>query len=59
VLDWGPAVPRDVDMATVLAFYIWGAPWRHLANTIERSMCGGDAALCQITLTSCYISRES
>jgi len=22
----------------------WGAHWRHLANTIELSMCGGDAA---------------
>ena len=28
--------------------------WRHLANTIESSVCGGDAALCQITLTTCY-----
>jgi len=27
---------------------------RNLANTIEPSVCGGDAALCQITLTSCY-----
>jgi len=26
-----------------------GARWRHLANTTEPSMCGGDAALCQIT----------
>ena len=34
-----------------LAFYIWGAHWRHLKNTTEPSMCGGDAALCQITLT--------
>ena len=25
--------------------------WRHRANTIEASVCGGDAALCQITLT--------
>jgi len=31
----------------------WGAHWLHLANTIEPSMCGGDAALCQITLTTC------
>jgi len=30
-----------------------GAHWRHLTNTIERSVCGGDAALCQITLTAC------
>jgi len=29
------------------------APPRHLANTTEPSMCGGDAALCQITLTTC------
>ena len=29
------------------------AHWRHLANTIEPSVCGGDAVLCQITLTTC------
>jgi len=28
--------------------------WHNLANTIEPSVCGGDAALCQITLTSCF-----
>jgi len=40
----------------ILGFYIWewGAHWRHLKNTTEPSMCGGDAALCQITLTTCY-----
>jgi len=27
----------------------WGAHWRNLVNKIESSMCGGDAALCQIT----------
>ena len=37
-----------------LAFCIWGANWRHLANTTEPSVCGGDAVLCQITLTTCY-----
>ena len=37
-----------------LAFYIWGAHWRHLKNTTEPSVCGGDAALCQITLTTCF-----
>jgi len=26
------------------------AHWRHLTNTIEPSICGGDAVLCQITL---------
>ena len=29
------------------------AYWRHLANTIESSVFGGDAALCQITLVTC------
>jgi len=32
----------------------WAAHWHNLANTIEPSMCGGDAACCQITLTTCY-----
>ena len=31
-----------------------GAHWRHLANTFEPSVCDGDAALCQTTLTTCY-----
>jgi len=31
-----------------------GARWCNLANTTEPSMCGGDAAFCQITLTTCY-----
>jgi len=30
------------------------AHWHHLANTIEPSMCSGNAACCQITLTTCY-----
>jgi len=33
------------------------ARWRHLANTIELSVCGSDAALCQITLTTCLPSE--
>jgi len=45
---------RVVVMATI--FWL-SAHWRHLANTTEPSICGGDAALCQITLTSCYITR--
>jgi len=28
----------------------WGAQWRQLANTTEPSVCGGDAALCQMRL---------
>ena len=31
-----------------------GAHWRLLIDAIEPSMCGGDAALRQITLTTCY-----
>jgi len=34
------------------------AHWCHLANTIEPSVCGGDAVLCQITLTTCYYSAR-
>ena len=32
------------------------ARWRHLVNTTEPSVCGGDAALCQeihVTLVEC------
>jgi len=29
-----------------------GVHWRHLANTTEPSVCSGDVALCQITLTT-------
>jgi len=32
----------------------WRADLRHLANTIEPSVCGGDAVLRQITLHTCY-----
>ena len=32
--------------------------WRHLANAIELSMCGGDATLCQITLTTCCYTNS-
>jgi len=30
------------------------AHWHDLANTIEPSICSGDAVLYQITLTTCY-----
>jgi len=33
--------------------------WRHLANTIEGSVRGGDAALRQISLTVCYIQSTN
>jgi len=32
------------------------ARWRHPVNTIETSMCGGDAALCQVSVTTYYYS---
>jgi len=31
-----------------------GAHWRNLANAVEPSVCGSDAALRQITLSTCY-----
>jgi len=37
----------------------WGAHWRNLANTIVPSACGGDEAVCQITLTTCYYWYET
>jgi len=37
-----------------LAFCIRGAHWRHLVNMTEPSVCVGNVALCQITLTTCY-----
>jgi len=40
-------------MKHVLMCYV-GAYWRHLANTIESSVCSGDAVLCDIILTTCY-----
>jgi len=36
---------------------LW-AHWRHLANTIEPSICGGDAVLCQITWLLVYFLAE-
>ena len=32
--------------------------WHNVANTIELSICGGDAALCQITLTTWLVQME-
>jgi len=33
-----------VDSGPNEACVAWGAHWRHLPNTTEKSMCGGDAA---------------
>ena len=47
---------RDDAMATSFVFlYMDRIHWRRLANTTEPSVCGGDAALCQITLSTCLI----
>ena len=44
-------VLRDVVMATIFRLSIYGV---HIGVT-EPCICGGDAALCQITLTTCYL----
>ena len=36
-----------------------GKRWRHLANTTEPSICGGYAALCQMTLSTCSLNSEA
>jgi len=54
VLFGGPQVLRDFAMATIIVFLYMGCTLAHLANTTEPCVCGGDAALCQITLTTCY-----
>jgi len=42
----------------VMPIYPYGrAHWRHLANTIEPSVCGVDAVLCQITLTTFLLHK--
>jgi len=46
--------PSQQLLSSCLLFCICGAYWRHPVNTTEPSVCGGDAALCQITLTTCY-----
>ena len=34
----------------------WGAHWRHPVNTAEPSTYGSDAALCQLTFTTCCLT---
>ena len=48
VWDWDSGGPKEACLR-------WGAHWRHLANTTKLTMCGGDAACCQITLTAYFI----
>jgi len=37
------------------SFYMWGVHWYCLTNTTEPSMCGSNAALYQIALTTCFM----
>jgi len=37
-------------LGTLVSDWCAAAHWRHLANTIERFVHGGDAALCQVTV---------
>jgi len=46
VVDWW------AEEAQVQSYLLGGAS--NLANTIEPTVCSGDAVLCQITLTTCY-----
>jgi len=36
----------------------WDAHWHHLPNMTEPDVCGGDAALCRITLTTCCVLKQ-
>jgi len=52
-------IASTLHLGTVLwqpffGFLLWGAHWCQLANASEPFMCGSDATLCQITLTTCY-----
>jgi len=40
-------------MAAIFSFQYMGVHWRHLSNMTKPSVFGCDAALCQITLTTC------
>jgi len=44
----------DIAMTTNFVFIHMGCTLVHLANPTEPSVSGGDAALCHITLTTCY-----
>jgi len=58
LLDERPEMLMNVSMeimATIFGFLYMGSHWRHLAYTTEPSVCGSDAALCQITLTTCLV----
>ena len=50
-IDMLKAIRQDtapVQCGCRLGCTIWGAYWRNLVNTVEPSVCSGDAALCHI-----------
>jgi len=56
---WTPVGQRKhkfnrIHQVAIMCPPMW-AHWRHLANTAEPSVCGSDAVLCKITLTTCFI----
>jgi len=67
VCDREPCKAAKTSEAIEMLFAMWtqvgarkrvldgAAHWRNLVNTTELSMCGGDVALCQITLTTCSL----
>jgi len=54
--DWDAAWDLDLD-GPKEAYVRWGVHYRHLANTIEPSTRGGDAACCQTTSTTCWMLK--
>ena len=48
---------RRTEQMPIWVFLDGGAHWRPPANEIEPFVCGGDAALCQITLSTGYYGR--
>jgi len=51
VVDTLRATQQEAQEMLQMRVYIH---WSNLPNTTESSVCGGDAALCQITLITCY-----
>jgi len=53
---WTKGTTSSVVFARWCQYALMGG--HHLANTIEPYICGGDAGLCQITLTTCFLFRS-
>jgi len=50
---------RDVAMATIFVFLYMGCTLAPPGDTTQPTVCGGDAVLCQITLTTYYIHHHN